>query len=162
MARRDVAAIPSAAKRCNAASSTRPRRSGASPRGRPAGRRGRTDFLLAAVRAIVLFNYEINFEARACEATSSRPPVAAGGTVSWLLRNVRPRRKLAAPRPPPTHAMPEPHSSEFALEPADPERLANLTGAFDGHLRMIELRMGVEVANRGNIFRISGPEAAVD
>lgn len=58
--------------------------------------------------------------------------------------------------------MPARHNSEFALEPADAERLANLTGAFDGHLRMIELRMGVEVANRGNIFRISGTEAAVE
>ncbi|MGN6514094.1 MAG: PhoH family protein [Lysobacteraceae bacterium] len=58
--------------------------------------------------------------------------------------------------------MPARHSSEFALEPADAERLANLTGAFDGHLRMIELRAGVEIANRGNVFRISGPEAAVD
>jgi phosphate starvation-inducible PhoH-like protein len=52
-------------------------------------------------------------------------------------------------------------SSEFALDPADAERLANLTGPFDAHLRLLELRNGVEIANRGNIFRISGPEAAV-
>ena len=57
--------------------------------------------------------------------------------------------------------MPARHSSEFALEPADAERLANLSGAFDGHLRMIELRTGVEIANRGNIFRITGPDKAV-
>ena len=57
--------------------------------------------------------------------------------------------------------MPARHSSEFALEPADAERLANLSGAFDGHLRMIELRTGVEIANRGNIFRVAGPEKAV-
>jgi phosphate starvation-inducible PhoH-like protein len=52
-------------------------------------------------------------------------------------------------------------SSEFALDPADAERLANLTGPFDAHLRLLELRNGVEIANRGNIFRVSGPEAAV-
>ncbi|WP_425600471.1 PhoH family protein [Luteimonas salinisoli] len=46
--------------------------------------------------------------------------------------------------------------SEFALEPADTERLANLSGPFDSHLRQIELRLGVEIANRGNVFRVSG------
>jgi phosphate starvation-inducible PhoH-like protein len=53
-------------------------------------------------------------------------------------------------------------TSEFALEPAEAERLANLTGPFDGHLRMIELRLGVEIANRGNVFRIVGPPLAVN
>lgn len=52
-------------------------------------------------------------------------------------------------------------TSEFVLEPAETERLANLNGPFDGHLRMIELRLGVEIANRGNIFRIVGPQVAV-
>ncbi|GAB3377422.1 PhoH family protein [Lysobacter fragariae] len=51
--------------------------------------------------------------------------------------------------------------SEFALDPPQAERLANLSGPFDSHLRMIELRLGVEIANRGNIFRIDGPLAAV-
>ena len=50
---------------------------------------------------------------------------------------------------------------DFILEPADPERLANLAGPFDGHLRQIELRLGVEIANRGNVFRVTGPDAAV-
>ena len=49
---------------------------------------------------------------------------------------------------------------DFVLEPADIERLANLAGPFDAHLRQIEMRLGVEIANRGNIFRISGPQAA--
>jgi len=48
---------------------------------------------------------------------------------------------------------------DFVLEPADTERLANLAGPFDAHLRQIELRLGVEIANRGNVFRVSGPEA---
>src|SRR6478672_3911856 len=52
-------------------------------------------------------------------------------------------------------------SSEFVLDPPDPERLANLSGPFDAHLRLIELRVGVEIANRGNIFRISGSPADI-
>jgi phosphate starvation-inducible protein PhoH and related proteins len=53
-----------------------------------------------------------------------------------------------------------PHSREFALDPADSERLANLAGPFDAHLRQIELRLGVEIANRGNLFRVGGDDAA--
>ena len=45
---------------------------------------------------------------------------------------------------------------DIALEPNDGERLANLSGPFDEHLRQIELRIGVEIANRGNLFRITG------
>ena len=45
---------------------------------------------------------------------------------------------------------------DFTLDPPDTERLANLAGPFDGHLRQIELRLGVEIANRGNVFRVSG------
>ena len=52
-----------------------------------------------------------------------------------------------------------PAQRDFALEPADTERLANLAGPFDAHLRQIELRLGVEISNRGNVFRITGPEA---
>ncbi len=47
---------------------------------------------------------------------------------------------------------------DFSLEPADGERLANLAGPFDEHLRQIELRLGVEIANRGNVFRITGAD----
>ena len=46
--------------------------------------------------------------------------------------------------------------SEFTLDPPDAERLANLAGPFDAHLRLIELRLAVQVANRGNIFRVTG------
>jgi phosphate starvation-inducible PhoH-like protein len=55
--------------------------------------------------------------------------------------------------------MPSPATSDFVLEPADNERLANLAGPFDAHLRQIELRLGVEIANRGNVFRVTGSEA---
>ncbi|WP_345301952.1 PhoH family protein [Lysobacter hankyongensis] len=58
-----------------------------------------------------------------------------------------------------THAL-RPYSRDFALDPADPERLANLAGPFDAHLRQIELRRGVEIAGRGNLFRVSGDDEA--
>jgi len=58
--------------------------------------------------------------------------------------------------------MSHPHHHEFALEPLDNERLASLCGPVDEHLRQIEGTLGVEIANRANIFRISGPNAAVN
>jgi phosphate starvation-inducible protein PhoH and related proteins len=42
------------------------------------------------------------------------------------------------------------------LEPLDNARLANLCGQFDEHLRQMEQRLGVEINNRGNVFRILG------
>ncbi len=52
--------------------------------------------------------------------------------------------------------MTEPNRIDFTLEPDDGERLSNLVGPFDAHLRQIELRLGVEIANRGNVFRVTG------
>ncbi len=49
-------------------------------------------------------------------------------------------------------------TEDFELTPVDNERLANLCGPFDEHLRQIELRLGVEINNRGNIFRVLGDE----
>jgi phosphate starvation-inducible PhoH-like protein len=50
---------------------------------------------------------------------------------------------------------------EFQLLPADNARLASLCGQLDEHLRRIEGHFGIEIANRGNSFRISGaPEPA--
>ena len=52
-------------------------------------------------------------------------------------------------------------SRDLVLEPADNSRLANLSGQFDEHLRQIERRLHVEIANRGNHFRVVGePPAA--
>ncbi|MEM7278605.1 MAG: PhoH family protein [Pseudomonadota bacterium] len=51
-------------------------------------------------------------------------------------------------------------SQTLQLDPADNARLANLCGQFDEHLRQIEARLNVEIANRGNQFRLDGdPEA---
>lgn len=46
---------------------------------------------------------------------------------------------------------------QFSLTPADNRRLANLCGQRDEHLRRIEEYLGVEIANRGNGFRVTGP-----
>ena len=53
------------------------------------------------------------------------------------------------------------HSLDITLEPADNQRLANLCGQLDEHLRLIERRMGVEINNRGNSFRIIGIKKSV-
>ncbi len=53
------------------------------------------------------------------------------------------------------------HHREFALSPDDSVRLANLSGPLDEHLRQIELRLGVEIANRAGVFRVTGDADAV-
>ena len=50
----------------------------------------------------------------------------------------------------------------MVLEPADNNRLANLCGQFDEHLRQIESRLDVEIASRGNHFRVTGPPGAAE
>jgi phosphate starvation-inducible PhoH-like protein len=55
-----------------------------------------------------------------------------------------------------------PETRELVLEPADNQRLARLCGQFDENLREVERRLGVELNNRGNVFRIIGPEASVE
>ena len=42
------------------------------------------------------------------------------------------------------------------LEPADTERLANLCGPFDQHLKQIESRLQVDIFCRGNLFAVQG------
>ena len=51
---------------------------------------------------------------------------------------------------------------DVVLEPADNKRLANLCGQFDEHLRQIERRLDVEIASRGNRFRVSGRPGAAE
>jgi phosphate starvation-inducible PhoH-like protein len=47
-------------------------------------------------------------------------------------------------------------TTDVVLLPDDHARIANLAGAFDEHLRQIELRLGIEIRNRGNRFRLVG------
>ena len=51
---------------------------------------------------------------------------------------------------------------DLVLEPADNQRLANLCGQFDEHLKQIEHRLGVQIRPRGNHFQMEGPERAVE
>lgn len=52
-------------------------------------------------------------------------------------------------------------SIALTLKPVDNERLANLCGQFDEHLRLIERRLGVEINNRGADFNLFGDARAV-
>jgi phosphate starvation-inducible PhoH-like protein len=51
---------------------------------------------------------------------------------------------------------------DFVLEPDDALRLANLNGAFDAHLRALELGFGVEIHNRANRYAVVGPRAEAE
>ena len=50
----------------------------------------------------------------------------------------------------------KPKHVEFSLTPVDNRRLANLCGSHDAYLKQIEEYLGVEIANRGNHFRVTG------
>jgi phosphate starvation-inducible PhoH-like protein len=52
-------------------------------------------------------------------------------------------------------------SQEISLLPADNGRLSNFCGQFDAHLRQIESRLQVEIANRGNRFKVTGLDSSV-
>lgn len=45
---------------------------------------------------------------------------------------------------------------DLVLEPDDAPRLANLNGPFDANLRQVELRLGIEIRNRGNRYQFVG------
>ncbi|MEM1411078.1 MAG: PhoH family protein [Pseudomonadota bacterium] len=47
-------------------------------------------------------------------------------------------------------------TNTLVLEPAETDRLANLCGQFDQHLKQIEERLGVELFCRGNLFTVKG------
>jgi len=49
-----------------------------------------------------------------------------------------------------------PQALDVILKPDDNQRLANLCGQLDEHLRFLEAQLGVEINNRGNSFRIIG------
>jgi len=54
-----------------------------------------------------------------------------------------------------------PESLDLVLEPQDNERLRNVCGQLDEHLRQVERRLGIEINNRGNSFRLLGEPAAI-
>ncbi|MCU7843770.1 MAG: PhoH family protein [Candidatus Thiodiazotropha sp. (ex Monitilora ramsayi)] len=54
-----------------------------------------------------------------------------------------------------------PDSIDLQLEPASNEQLANVCGQLDENLRHIERRLGIEINNRGNHFRLIGERHAI-
>lgn len=52
-------------------------------------------------------------------------------------------------------------SIHLALMPESNERLLNVCGQADEHLRQIERRLGIEINNRGNQFNLIGEQAAI-
>jgi len=53
-------------------------------------------------------------------------------------------------------------SQDLILEPLDNQRLINLCGQLDEHLRQIERRLSVEINNRGNVFCVIGDQESID
>lgn len=52
-------------------------------------------------------------------------------------------------------------NSVVVLDPFENERLANLCGQFDEHIRLVERRLGVDINQRGNEFTLVGSAQAV-
>ena len=48
------------------------------------------------------------------------------------------------------------------MTPADNSRLANLCGQFNEHIKHIEKRLGIEITNRGNRFKLEGAEPSIN
>lgn len=53
-------------------------------------------------------------------------------------------------------------TEEITIEPYDSQRLANLCGQFDEHLRHIERRLCIEIKNRGNLFQLTGEDRRIE
>lgn len=51
---------------------------------------------------------------------------------------------------------------KLQLQPEDNSRLANLCGQMDAHLRQIEQRLGIEISNRGCVFKLRGDTVAIN
>ena len=54
-----------------------------------------------------------------------------------------------------------PDALDLLLEPEDNERLRNVCGQLDEHLRLVERRLGIEINNRGSSFRLLGETDAI-
>ena len=50
-------------------------------------------------------------------------------------------------------------SHDLVLLPDENDRLVNFCGQYDEHLRHLEKRLGITIANRGNHFQLSGDES---
>lgn len=52
-------------------------------------------------------------------------------------------------------------SIQFSVKPDHPQRLANLCGLANDHLKQIESRLGIRILNRGNHFELQGDTATL-
>lgn len=52
-------------------------------------------------------------------------------------------------------------TQNLSLKPEDNRRLANLCGELDGHIKLIEKRLGIEIHNRGSKFQLSGDAESI-
>lgn len=55
----------------------------------------------------------------------------------------------------------EPSSLRLELQPDNPQRLANLCGRLNEHIRLLEERLGLRISSRGNAFELEGSATAV-
>lgn len=55
-----------------------------------------------------------------------------------------------------------PEATELVLQPENNERLRNVCGQLDEHLRLLERRLGIEINNRGASFRLLGSSKAIE
>lgn len=53
-------------------------------------------------------------------------------------------------------------NTKVVLDPFENDRLANLCGQFDEHIRLLERRLGVDIGQRGNEFTIAGTTEAAN
>ena len=53
-------------------------------------------------------------------------------------------------------------SQDLVLLPDENDRLVNFCGQYDEHLRHLEKRLGITIANRGNHFQLSGHESILN
>jgi len=56
----------------------------------------------------------------------------------------------------------EPHSRRLELTPDNPQRLANLCGRLNEHLRLLEARLDLTIQSRGNVFTLIGHPDALE
>lgn len=53
-------------------------------------------------------------------------------------------------------------SLDLILQPEDNSRLANLCGQMDANLHQVEQRLGIDISNRGNVFKLKGDPGAIN
>ena len=99
-------------------------------------------------------------------ASQTRQNAAAAETIKRDSAKADPNKKpvKSSDKAPTARARSKPFSANasdlsqrgFTLEPLDNQRLASLNGPFDANLRTIELKLGIQIHNRSNIYELSG------